>query len=58
MSLTYPETGMHRLLNHYMPEQYVFDIDPQQQDRSGAVLEESLAEIGEMVAGLVIELLV
>ena len=56
MSLADPETGMHRVLNHYMPEQYIFDIPNNRRDL--AALEESLKEIGETVAGLVIEPLV
>ena len=56
MSLADPETGMHRTLNHYMPEQYVFDIP---NNRRGLdALAESLEEIKETVAGLVIEPLV
>ena len=56
MSLADPETGMHRALNHYMPEQYVFDIPNNGTDL--AVFAKSLAEIEETVAGLVIEPLV
>ena len=56
MSLADPETGMHRVLNHYTPEQYVFDIPNNSTDLSS--LAESLQEIKEMVAGLVIEPLV
>ena len=56
MSLADPETGMHRALNHYMPEQYVFDIPNNRTDL--AALAESLQEIKETVAGLVIEPLV
>ena len=56
MSLADPETGMHRVLNHYMPEQYIFDIPNNRRDL--AALEESLKEIRETVAGLVIEPLV
>ena len=56
MSLADPETGMHRALNHYMPEQYVFDIPNSRTDL--AALAESLEEIKETVAGLVIEPLV
>ena len=56
MSLADPETGMHRTLNHYMPEQYIFNIPNNRTDL--AVLAESLAEINETVAGLVIEPLV
>ena len=56
MSLADPETGMHRTLNHYMPEQYVFDIPNNRTDL--AVLAESLEEVKETAAGLVIEPLV
>ena len=56
MSLADPETGMHRALNHYMPEQYVFDIPNNRTDL--ALLVESLEEIKETVAALVIEPLV
>ena len=56
MSLADPETGMHRTLNHYMPEQYVFNIPNNRTDL--AALAESLEEIKETVAGLVIEPLV
>ena len=56
MSLADPETGMHRALNHYMPEQYVFDIPNNRTDL--AALAASLEEIKETVAGLVIEPLV
>ena len=56
MSLADPETGMHRTLNHYMPEQYVFDIPNDGTDL--ALLAESLKEIKGTVAGLVIEPLV
>ncbi len=56
MSLADPETGMHRALNHYMPEQYVFDIPNNRTDL--AALADSLQEIKETVAGLVIEPLV
>ena len=56
MSLADPETGMHRTLNHYMPEQHVFDIPNSRADL--ALLAESLKEIRETVAGLVIEPLV
>ena len=56
MSLADPETGMHRALNHYMPEQHVFDIPNNRTDL--AILAESLEEIRETVAGLVIEPLV
>ena len=53
MSLADPETGMHRALNHYMPEQYVFDIPNNRTDL--VALAESLKKIRETVAGLVIE---
>ena len=56
MSLADPETGMHRALNHYMPEQYVFDIPNNRTDL--VVFAESLEEVKETVAGLVIEPLV
>ena len=56
MSLADPETGMHRALNHYMPEQYVFDIPNNRTDL--AVFAQSLKKIRETVAGLVIEPLV
>ena len=56
MSLADPETGMHRALNHYMPEQYVFDLPNNRTDL--AAFAESLAEVKETVAGLVIEPLV
>ena len=56
MSLADPETGMHRALNRYMPEQYVFDIPSNRTDL--AALAESLKEIEGAVAGLVIEPLV
>ena len=56
MSLADPETGMHRALNHYMPEQYVFDVPNNRKDL--AALAESLAEIKKTVAGFVIEPLV
>ena len=56
MSLADPDTGMHRTLNHYMPEQYVFDIPNNKTDLAGFT--ESLKEIRETVAGLVIEPLV
>ncbi len=56
MSLADPETGMHRALNHYMPEQYVFDIPNNRTDL--AALAESLKEIRKTVAGLVMEPLV
>ena len=56
MSLADPETGMHRALNRYMPEQYVFDIPNSRIDL--AALAESLKEIRKTVAGLVIEPLV
>lgn len=56
MSLADPETGMHRTLNHYMPEQYVFDIPSNRTDL--AALEQSLKEIKGTTAGLVIEPLV
>ena len=36
MSLADPETGMHRALNHYMPEQYVFDIPNSRTDMAAA----------------------
>ena len=56
MSLADPETGMHQALNHYMPEQYVFDIPNNRTDL--AAFAESLKGIRETVAGLVIEPLV
>lgn len=56
MSLADPETGMHRMLNHYMPEQYVFDIPNNKADL--AALAASLKKVRETVAGLVIEPLV
>lgn len=56
MSLADPETGMHRTLNHYMPEQYVFDFPNNRTDL--AAFTQSLKEIRETVAGLVIEPLV
>ena len=56
MSLADPETGMHRALNRYMPEQYVFDIPNSRTDL--AALEESLKEIKGTAAGFVIEPLV
>ena len=56
MSLADPETGMHRTLNHYMPEQYVFDIPNSRADL--AALTASLKEVRETAAGLVIEPLV
>ncbi len=56
MSLADPETGMHRALNHYMPEQYILDIPNNRTDL--AAFAESLKEIRETVAGLVIEPLV
>ncbi len=56
MSLADPETGMHRALNHYMPEQYVFDIPNNRSDL--AAFAASLKEIRDTAAGLVIEPLV
>ena len=56
MSLADPETGMHRTLNRYMPEQYVFDIPNNKADL--AALAASLKEVRETAAGLVIEPLV
>ncbi len=56
MSLADPETGMHQMLNHYTPEQYVFDIPHNSRDL--AALAESLKKIRKTVAGLVIEPLV
>ncbi len=56
MSLADPETGMHRALNHYMPKQYIFDIPNNGADLT--TFAESLKEISETVAGLVIEPLV
>ena len=56
MSLADPETGMHRALNHYMPEQYVFDIPNNRSDL--AALAESLQKMRKTAAGLVIEPLV
>ena len=56
MSLADPETGMHRVLNHYMPEQYVFDLPSNRTDL--AALAKSLDKIKKTVAGLVIEPLV
>ena len=56
MSLADPETGMHRTLNHYMPEQHVFDIPHSRADLD--LLAESLKEVSETTAGLVIEPLV
>ena len=56
MSLADPDTGMHRVLNHYMPEQHVFDIPKNRSDL--AALAESLQQIRETAAGLVIEPLV
>ncbi len=56
MSLADPETGMHRALNHYMPEQYVFDLPNNGTDL--AAFAESLEAIKETAAGLVIEPLV
>jgi adenosylmethionine-8-amino-7-oxononanoate aminotransferase len=47
---------MHRALNHYMPEQYVFDIPNNRTDL--AAFAESLKEIRETAAGLVIEPLI
>ncbi len=56
MSLADPETGMHRTLNRYMPEQHVFDIPNSRADL--AALAASLKEVRETAAGLVIEPLV
>ena len=56
MSLADPETGMHRTLNRYIPEQYVFDIPNSRADM--AALAASLKEVRETAAGLVIEPLV
>ena len=56
MSLADPETGMHRTLNHYMPEQHVFDIPNSRADL--VALAASLKELSETTAGLVIEPLV
>ncbi len=56
MSLADPDTGMHRVLNHYMPEQHVFDIPKNRSDLAAFV--ESLQRIRETAAGLVIEPLV
>ncbi len=56
MSLADPETGMHRTLNRYMPEQHVFDIPNSRADL--AALAASIKEVRETAAGLVIEPLV
>lgn len=56
MSLTDPETGMHRTLNRYTPEQYVFDIPNSRADLDALAV--SLKEVRETAAGLVIEPLV
>ena len=56
MSLADPETGMHRTLNRYMPEQHVFDIPNSRADL--AALAASLKEVRETAAGLIIEPLV
>ncbi len=56
MSLADPETGMHRTLNRYTPEQHVFDIPNNRADL--AALAASLKKVRETVAGLVIEPLV
>ena len=56
MSLADAETGMHRALNHYMPEQYVLDIPNNRTDMAAFV--ESLQKIRKTTAGLVIEPLV
>ena len=56
MSLADPETGMHRTLNRYMPEQHVFDIPNNRADLTA--LAASLKEVRETAAGLVIEPLV
>ena len=56
MSLADPETGMHRALNRYMPQQYVFDIPTNRMDLDALAV--SLKKTSETVAGLVIEPLV